>query len=163
MPIEIDPNNFPHQIHADVVGAQIRAFPTHTHGLNEIGIPELFINATCFGPENNARAINYIVSEIAKDDAIIEKLKNKEEVEFELGDENDMRLMIRPVENTHMGVVAAYPTEEQRDGIEVAQLYVKGDDHVLAEEYFREAYMISIIPELSDPCCPNCDGYEEDD
>lgn len=161
MTINLDPNNLPHMIHADTQGAQLRSFPTHTHGLNGITLPEIFINATCFGPMNNARVINFVVATIASDDDLISKIHAKEEIEIEL--DETMTLVLRPVSNTHMGVLAAYPPEEQRKELDFAQLYVKGDDHVLDETYFAEAYNIALNPELADPCSPDCSCYKHED
>lgn len=152
MAYEIDPNDPPHMIHGDKIGGVKQAYPTHTHGLASVGMPELFINANAFGPVDNAKIINVIVAMIATYDKLLGKIQAKEELELTIAPLGDFRFMIRSVPNHHLGVMSAYPTEEQRLGIEFAQLYVKGDDHVLEEDYFADAYVLTTNPNLEDGC-----------
>jgi hypothetical protein len=169
MPIKLDPHKAPHMIHMDSTGAHKAAFPTHTHGLNTLDLPEIFINASCFGPIQNANAINVAVATVANDDALIEKVRNKEEIlimELEAmspeGEKESLELMLRPVSNTHLGVLSAYSEEDAKEGA-FAQLYIKTDIDVLDEGYFAEAYAIATNPDLAPPCDPNCSCYKHED
>ncbi len=155
MAYKLDPRNPPHMIHGDSIGGVKRAYPTHTHGLASVGMPELFINANSFGPEDNARIINAIVVMIATSDELLKKIQAKEELELTPPPIDDFCFMIRSVPNHHLGVIAAY-SERDRDGVEFAQLYVKGDDHVIEEEYFAEAYVLATNPNLEDGGCQAC-------
>jgi hypothetical protein len=165
MTIEVDIMNLPHQIHADTSGAEKYSYPTHTHGLASIGLPEMFINATCFGPYGNAAAINHAFVEIAESDEKIKAIQEGQEIEISSEDNGEeiITLMLRPVSNKHMGVLAAYGENAENAPVKFAQLYVKGDDHVLEETYFSEAYNIMLNPELGKGCGPECACYKDAD
>jgi len=50
---------YPFIIHASPPWDEDPPYPTHTHGLTEIGMPEFIIDPLAFGGEGNAGRINY--------------------------------------------------------------------------------------------------------
>ena len=127
-------------MHADTHGATKAAYPTHTHGLDTVKLPELFINAQAFGPQVNGLTINEIVHFLLTHEKEYKEVQErKETVKIKLWGEDELVLCIRPVDVSFKGVVAAYSSEEQRKDLVVSQLYVDGDDHVLEEKYFQAA------------------------
>lgn len=132
---------YPHIVHADVMCTRL-SYPTHTHGLSEIGLPELFINATCFGPVNNCMTINMIVSELLSNESLFVRVSNhREEIEcdfLEFESNEDLLICLRPVPEGFLGVLAAYPNKDTNERM-FSQIYVKGDDHVLDPEFYRDS------------------------
>jgi hypothetical protein len=51
--------NYPYIIHADPLWDSEPLYPTHTHGLTEIGMPEFIMDPLAFGGDGNAGRINY--------------------------------------------------------------------------------------------------------
>jgi hypothetical protein len=50
---------YPYIIHADPPWDDKPPYPTHTHGLTEIGMPEFIMDPLAFGGDGNAGRINY--------------------------------------------------------------------------------------------------------
>lgn len=124
------------------------AFPTHTHGLNKIGWPEFMINARCYGSEGNGLMINDIYRYFNNTERkkVLEKILQGETIEVpinKLCSARDWRgldypVCFRRVPITFEGVKSAY---DHVDGIDpdlvVVQIYVKGDDFALTDEYYK--------------------------
>ena len=49
---------YPFIIHADPLWDEGFPYPTHTHGLSNIGLPEFIMDPLAFGGEGNAQRIN---------------------------------------------------------------------------------------------------------
>ena len=131
----------PHIIH----GCPCDSYPTHTHGLEDVTLPEMFINGKAFGTKVNANIINNIFDRL-KNRAIefvrVGSLKiGDDPLEFKLWKESDMVICIRIVDKDFAGVKTAYHDNNVcKTGY--AQIFVKGDDHVLTDKYFlNEAAM----------------------
>ena len=78
----IERAGMPHLMHGDVV---IKGgYPTHTHGLESFGLPELFINSTAFGPQGNGHTINELVRYLSEHEDVYDKVANGEYVEIVL-------------------------------------------------------------------------------
>ena len=138
---------YPFIIHADSLKGST-AFPSHSHGLYDIGFPEFFIDPVAFGGKGNAGRINFSYD-------YFKKPKNKAKLESILNGKtlkltgtqlcrkhlrNDPYVYCyREVQPTFeavklaygSGVAAAYP------GIKFIQIYVEGDNYVLMDDYYR--------------------------
>jgi len=129
----------PHIIHACFVVPKEPLFPTHTHGRTAIGEPELFINARAFGPKGNVQMINGVHAHLKfnPDDKI--KINSGQTVEFPIGD--GMTICLRKVGADFQAVRNAYVGIMPK-GMSFIQIYVKGDDFALTNEYYaaREPY-----------------------
>lgn len=125
------PKEPPHIIHAD----PDFSYPPHTHGLSSVGLPEMFINARAFTIPDAVSIINDIVIFLYSYNEHWDKCINGEDMEITLiPDEPDFIVCLRKVEKTFAGVTTAYNDEQSSTGFR--QIYVKGDNHVLTDEYF---------------------------
>ena len=129
----------------------IPAFPTHTHGLTEIGWPEFFIDSFAFGQQGNARRINHAYEYFKRPDNIdalrsILAGKTVKVTGKDLGLQEDPRDLhvycFREAPYTFEAVKLAYPTEEGVDlsqlGMRFVQIYVEGDeDFALNDDYYK--------------------------
>ncbi len=130
------------------------AFPTHTHGLTEIGWPEFFIDPFAFGPRGNAARINRAYDFFKRPDNLdalrsILEGKTVKVTGKDLGlqeDPVDLRDLhvycFREASPTFEGVRRAYPTEEGIDlsqlGMRFVQIYVEEDeDFALNPDYYK--------------------------
>jgi hypothetical protein len=129
--------------------ADIPSFPTHTHGLTEIGWPEFFIDPFAFGPHGNARRINHAYEYFKRPDNIevlrsILEGKTVNVTGKDLGlleDPRDLHIYcFRTVPPTFQAVKEAYPNEWEHSealGMRFVQIYVEGDeDFTLSDEYY---------------------------
>ncbi len=130
----------------------IPSFPTHTHGLTEIGWPEFFIDPFAFGQQGNARRIQHAYDYFKRPENIdaLRSILEGKTVKFtgkDLGLQEDPRDLhiycFREVSPTFEGVKLAYPAEEGVDlsqmGMRFCQIYVEGDeDFALNDEYYKE-------------------------
>lgn len=142
----------PHIIH----GNEHHQFPTHTHGLCKVGLPELFINSNAFGVFDNSMAINELYLYLLYYPSEFEMVKGRKEVEIKLWGQSEMSLIIRPVSNDFAGVTIAYnETDIKESNNGFSQIYVKGDTHVLSDEYFIEQHRAAMA--ITEPCeCAYC-------
>lgn len=129
-------NEFPYIIHA--CADDYISFPTHTHGLSEIGLPELFIDPYNFSQEWNSHLINDSFSYLThpeKTDLIPlilegETVVVKHKTLNPLGPAKDLNICFRVVTHEFDEVERAY------DGVEINELaemrfikiYIEGDD-----------------------------------
>lgn len=115
-------------------------YPTHTHGLHKINLPEVFINSSAFGPNDNANAINEIVIYLILNPEEYCKVFKGEYIEIQLFNpkESDLIFCLRRVNPYFSGVKLAYPEIYDEPIKGFRQLYIKGDIHVLKHEYFDD-------------------------
>jgi hypothetical protein len=125
------------------------AYPTHTHGLTEIGFPEFLINPTAFGPVGNARVINRAYDFFIKpeNEENLKEILNGKTIKLtgkELRPESDGSdpniYCFREVPPTFEAVNQAYLIEElgtDVSGMRFIQIYVEGDDFALLDEYYK--------------------------
>jgi len=149
------PKQPPHMIHGD----PSNLYPTHTHGLARVDLPEMFINGSCFGNMGNARVINSLVRYLYLNEEEWDKCVNGEDMEIQLvPKEPDFILCIRKVERNFAGVTTAYYHDDLKCKTGFRQIYVKGDDHVLTDDFFLEKDRQSKLVE----CGPECSCFEEE-
>ncbi len=114
------------------------SFPSHTHGLTAFGEPEFFVNMRCFGPVHipgfmsNGVALNIIYQELEKNPDLKSRVLDGETVEI---NPFDRILCLREVDASFAAVQIAYDGFEF-EGMKFIQLYVKGDDFALTDEYY---------------------------
>ena len=145
------PKTPPHQIH----GCPRNTYPTHTHGLQSVNLPEMFINGKAFGTRDNALLINEMFAYLWLNDSEWDKLKKLPPLvpmEIQLWKDSDIILCLRKVPRDFKGVTTAYNNEDIFITTGFAQIYVKGDDHVLTNEYFEEEERKAKLIDSSDGC-----------
>ncbi|NMC87061.1 MAG: hypothetical protein GYA69_01250 [Candidatus Moranbacteria bacterium] len=129
--------------------ADMPAFPTHTHGLTELGMPEFLIDHLAFGGNQNGGRINASYDYFTKPEnkGKLEAIKNGETVKLK-----DPDLMpsceypdphvycYRRVYPEFEMVKLAYCIESPDDidpAMWFVQIYVEGDDFALTDEYYK--------------------------
>jgi len=126
----------------------IPTFPTHTHGLTEIGWPEFFIDPFAFGTQGNAVRINraYEYFKRSENNDALRSILQGQTVKVtgkNLGLQEDPRDLhtycFREAPPTFEGVKLTYPNEWKDSdalGMRFIQIYVEGDDFALNDEYY---------------------------
>ena len=51
----LTPGNYPYMIHACPLWVKDFPYPTHTHGLYDLGLPEFIMDPLAFGGDGNGR------------------------------------------------------------------------------------------------------------
>lgn len=152
------PKTMPFIIH----GNPHHLFPTHTHGLASIGLPEMFIHSKAFGVISNgnitnADIINNIFIYLSLNSSEWDKVTNREDIETQLTKDLDLIFCIRSVDVHFSAVRMAYGEHDLSSPTGFSQIYVKGEDHVLDAQYFLDEY--EKLKHLEDKCeCPICRG-----
>jgi len=134
----------------DIHGSSQKArhqFPTHTHGLDKIGLPEFIIDPLALGPEQNSQRIfaayDYFLKPENNDklDGILNgeviELKSKE-LHPNAKDDSDV-YCFREVPHDFEAVKMAYSVDgsDLDPDMRFVQIWLKGDDHALNNEYYR--------------------------
>ena len=126
-------------------------FPTHTHGLNEIGQPEIFVDPLAFA-KHNASLINDVydyLNEPGKEELIPNilagetlkvKLSELDKASFLTANlyegHKDLTICVRVVFPNFEAVKLAYG-EDIPTRLPFFQLYVLGDDFALDNDYYK--------------------------
>ena len=143
-----DARNIPFMVHYCVQNIH----HTKTVGLIYVGHYEMFINAKAFGfgavrlnPAtgqleegiNNADILNGVYFSIRDHQLVVQKLcESPCDFILEIDFGNDLIICVRKVLNTFKGVQATFTEEELKLDPIFLQVYVKGDDHVLEDDYW---------------------------
>ena len=123
------------------------SFPTHTHGLTAIGLPEILIDPLAFGYEWNGCLINdsyFYLTHPEKTD-LIPLILGGETVVVKLKTLNpffpaeDLNICFRTVTHEFEAVNQAYEGVALNELAEMRfiQIYVEGDDFALDDDYYR--------------------------
>ncbi len=72
---------YPFKIHADSL-KEAASFPTHTHGLTKIGMPEFIIDPLAFGGKGNAGLINASYRYFKKNKKDLQDVLNKKTIKL---------------------------------------------------------------------------------
>jgi len=148
--------SIPFMIHGDTTLKQSVAYPTHTHGMTRFKLPEIFINAAAFGPQENSKLINMIAGSLILHKEYYKEFMEMSFLEMKTGvfvEEEDFIMCIRKVEPKFLAVDKAY-NDDTSSKFGYAQIWVKGDDHVLVDEYYKK------IGTGSSNCGPDCMGFK---
>ena len=140
-------SKYPYIIHADSLRHQT-AFPTHTHGLTDVGMPEFIIDPFAFGPKWNMFIINEAYSYFKKPENAdklktilsggIIKLTGKELIP-KYGKDDGHIFCFREVTVQFEAIKEAYVISgpEIEPGMRFVQIWIEGDDFALKDEYYR--------------------------
>ncbi len=124
------------------------AFPTHTHGLTELGMPEFLIDHLCMGSEGNAGFINASYKYFRKPENAGKLADIKSGKTVKLTPE-DLKPDIKPSKLIYCCrrvfpefemVKHAYNIEDSKDvdaNMWFIQIYVEGDDFALTDDYYK--------------------------
>lgn len=144
----IEPNvteELPFIIHVSV---DMPAFPTHTHGLTELGMPEFLIDHLCMGINGNSGFINVSYKYFSKPENAGKLADIKSGKTVKLTPE-DFKPDIKPSKLVYCYrrvypdfemVKQAYLFEDQDDvdpKMWFIQIYVEGDDFALTDDYYK--------------------------
>jgi len=130
------------------VSANIPAFPTHTHGLTKLGMPEFLIDHFCMGPVGNGGRINssYKYFTKAENASKLNAIKNGETVKLTITDLNPdakpgkLIYCYRRVYPEFEMVKQAYDLDDPNQVSPetwFVQIYVEGDDFALTDDYYK--------------------------
>ena len=124
------------------------AYPTHTHGLTEIGLPEFIVDPFAFGPEGNAGLINdaYTYLSMPQNAETLNSIMAGETVTInsktlDPSDDGIHNFCFRRVGINFEAVKQAYDgmdLEKIEDVISFIQIYVEGDDYALDDDYYKD-------------------------
>ena len=119
------------------------AFPTHTHGLTDIGMPEFVVDPLSFGGEGNAKLINnaycYFMNNMKELQAILNGATLKYPINIicpKWQDDIIYTICFRLVPASFEAVKLAYPADVL-PGMKFIQIWIDGDDFALTDEYYR--------------------------
>ncbi len=123
------------------------AFPTHTHGLMEVGVPEFLLDHSAFGVNGNIDRINWSYKFFLKPEnrGKLEDIKNGKLLKLKIkdlypeGKEEPLVYCYRRVEPDFQMVKEAYSHDDGCIDPQMwfIQIYIDGDDCVLTDEYYR--------------------------
>jgi len=138
-------NDFPYIIHA--CPPTVDAYPTHTHGLTEIGMPEFIVDPLAFGPQGNAQLINdsYLYLYRPENTDALDLIMKGETVtinskELDPARSGEHNICFRMVGIDFEAVKQAYEgldLEKIADVISFIQIYVEGDNFALDDDYYK--------------------------
>ena len=140
-------NNLPFIIHYSLDKGP-DAFPTHSHGLTELGLPEFIMDPLAFGGKGNGYRINLSVEFFAnaKNAHLLQEVLEGKVVQLTMADLSERNTDVRPyvycyrlVPTTFEAVKSAYPNdwEDCPPETRFIQIWVKGDDFALMDEYYK--------------------------
>jgi len=139
--------DYPFIIHADPFQLP-NTYPTHTHGLMEVGWPEFFIDPLAFGGIGNAGLINAVYRFLRRpgNGSRLDAVLKGEIVEITDEDlypgcasDTAYTYCLREAPRSFEGVKLAFPNQAEHENIplRVVQIWVKGDDFALTDEYYK--------------------------
>jgi|GEM_PF-872281 len=136
----------PFETHASAREVVVQ-YPTHTHGLHEIGLPEFLIDPHAYGPKGNNGLICSAYEYFAKQEnkSKLDAILTGQAIELTVKDlggnpeRNSDVYCFRLVSADFEGVKLAYAfTGNEIDpDIKFIQIWVKGDGFALNDEYYR--------------------------
>jgi hypothetical protein len=133
---------YPFTIHADPL-QESTAYPTHTHGLTEIGMPEFIMDPLSFGGEGNCSLINHSYRYFKKNKKDLQTVLNGKTLKFPINKISPKwknapiyTICFRRVPNTFEAVKLAYPAGVLPE-MKFIQIWIDGDDYALTDEYYR--------------------------
>ncbi|MEJ2246363.1 MAG: hypothetical protein P8Y80_09860 [Acidobacteriota bacterium] len=138
---------YPFIIHAAPHWGNEPLFPTHTHGLTEIGMPEFIMDPLAFGGPGNGARINYSFDYFMnpKNNNELQEVLNDKVIKLQAAKLSSnlkgesYTYCFREVPATFEAVNQAYviPGPGIKPGMRFIQIWVDGDDYALTDEYYR--------------------------
>ena len=139
---------YPFIIHADPPWEEAFPYPTHTHGLYDIGLPEFIMDPLAFGGEGNAQRINsaYRYLTDPKNSGQLNAILNGQVIKLTGKELNPKYMYKDPYAYCFREVSALFEAVRQAYGSGVVflippmrfiQIWVEGDDYALTDEYYR--------------------------
>ena len=135
-------SKYPFIIHADRL-LEATAFPTHTHGLTEVGMPEFIMDPASFGGKGNASLINHSYRYFKKHKSDLQSVLNGKILKFPIKKISPKwrgapiyTVCFRVVPVTFEAVKIAYPAGTHSE-MRFIQIWIDGDDFALTDEYYR--------------------------
>jgi len=124
------------------------AFPTHTHGLTEVGLSEFLMDPFCLGAQGNGDRIISSYQYFTKHENAdkLEAIKNGETIKLSL---TDLKPDAKPEPHVYCYrrvypefemVKLAYCIEDPKDvdpKMWFVQIYIDGDDYALTDDYYK--------------------------
>ena len=129
--------------------ATMPAFPTHTHGMTELGMPEFLMDLLSFGGDGTGSRINASYNYFSRPEnkGKLETIKNGETVKLTMQDlapgkdgSDPYVYCYRRVYPEFEMVKQAYVIESPEDvdpNMWFVQIYVEGDDFALTDDYYK--------------------------
>ena len=137
--------DFPYIIHA--CPPTVGAYPTHTHGLTEIVMPEFIVDPLAFGPQGNAQLINdsYLYLYRPENADVLDQIMKGETAtvnskELDPARSGEHNICFRKVGIDFEAVKQAYEgldLEKIAGVINFIQIYVEGDNFALDDDYYK--------------------------
>ena len=139
---------YPYTIHAWPTWSTELPFPTHTHGLYDLGLPEFIMDPLAFGGIGNGQRINSAFDHLIdpQNFAHLEDILNGQTIKL-TGPQLDPRYMMDdPYAYGLREVPSSFEAVRQAYGSDIAyfippmrfiQIWVDGDDFALTDEYYR--------------------------
>jgi hypothetical protein len=137
---------YPFIIHGSLL-EDVPQYPTHTHGLHQIGMPEFIIDPLSLGGDGNASVINdaYDYFKRPENTARMDQILNGatvrlKEKEFRPTSTGSYVFCFREVSPDFAAVKLAYPADDNIDSsirdARIVQIYIEGDDYALTDDYY---------------------------
>lgn len=143
-----DPKNgkYPFFIHCCPHTGPDFPYPTHTHGLSEIGMPEFLFDPLAFGADGNAGRINKAFEFFIRpeNDRLFQSILSGQIVMLSSGElhppaaSEPYVYCFREVTPGFQAVIEAYGSKigELAPPMRFIQIWVDGDDYALTDEYY---------------------------
>lgn len=140
-------SRYPFIIHADPL-KESTAYPTHTHGLADVGMPEFLMDPLAFGGDGNAGRINaaYDFFRKKENEDKFKAILNGEVVKVagrqlcpKPNNTDPYVYCFREVTPEFEAVKEAYGAgiADYFPRMQFVQIWVDGDDYALTDEYYR--------------------------
>jgi hypothetical protein len=139
---------YPFIVHASPPWDEDPPYPTHTHGLTEIGMPEFLIDPLTFGGEGNCDRINYAFDFFMKpeknhllQDILKGKVIKVPAVDLSLnlkGEPHTYCFREVPPKFEAVKLAYGYGVAYVIPRMRFIQIWVDGNDHVLMDAYYRD-------------------------
>ena len=136
--------DLPFIIHAAPLNDKCGLYPTHTHGLADIGMPEFIMDPLAFGLEGNADKIHRASSYFKRNKKGLEIVLSGQTVKLPIRricpkwkNAPNYKLCFREVSPDFQAVKEAYDMRDIAENMRFVKIYVDGDDFALTDDYYR--------------------------